>query len=93
MKGMKEQDAIDSIRGKTLEEYFDEVLKCTKTLRPQSKFAQEYETHFRESYDVYGPKGLSTQILYYLNNVKAKGEEQKKAKKDLMRLSKEIGKL
>lgn len=93
MKGMKEQDAIDSIRAKTLEEYFNDVAKYAKALRPQSKFAQEYEEHFRESYDLYGSKGLSSQILYYLNNVKARGDDQKKAKKALLRLSQEIAKL
>lgn len=51
-------------------------------------FARAYVGALHEAERLYGEDGVRTQILYILNNVRAKGLKQKEAKKLLLKLSK-----
>ena len=54
----------------------------------QNPYADTYIHALRMAEDGYGEKGVKTQILYILNNLRAKTPEQKAAKKQLQQLAK-----
>lgn len=75
-----------------------DVVKLVETFKPYPPYAAGYAEAIHESF-VYGVKlegdglrGVGVQILYFLNNVKAKTEAQKDAKKKLQKLSKKLTK-
>jgi hypothetical protein len=63
------------------------VEECRK-FRPLNPYAQAYLDAMPEAHAMYGMKGVRTQVLYFLNNVRAKGDEQKALKKELLKWAK-----
>lgn len=61
----------------------DDVLRECLKFKPFNAYAQAYFDAMGESYSLYGMKGVKTQVLYFLNNVRAKGPELQKLKKQL----------
>lgn len=71
-----------SIEEMTIEKALETVMaECGKfSMNP---YAKAYYDAMPESFAMYGVKGLKTQVLYFLNNVRAKGPEQKVIKQSL----------
>lgn len=70
-----------------------DVIALVETFKPYPEYAHGYANAIHESFaygvalEGDGLRGVGVQILYFLNNVKAKGEEQKAAKKKLQKLA------
>lgn len=54
-------------------------------------YARTYFDAFPRAEAEYGEKGVRTQILYFFNNQRAKGPEQAKVKKELLKLANDRG--
>jgi hypothetical protein len=69
----------------------EEVMRECRKFQPLNPYARQYLDAMPEAYDMAekmygqgnGMRGVRTQVLYFLNNVKAKGDEQKALKKQL----------
>lgn len=48
-------------------------------------YAKSYFNAFPRSEREYGERGLKAQVLYFFSNCKARGEEQQRVKKELMK--------
>jgi hypothetical protein len=69
--------------GLTLNSLEAVMSECSK-FKPFNGYAQRYYDTLPESYQMYGMKGVKAQVLYVMVNVKAKGPELQKLKKQLI---------